>query len=104
MIKNLPAIARDTRDKGSVPGSGRHPGAGNDNPPQYSCLENSMDRRALYSPWGRKESDMIEHIHTTQLNVLFKDSSLCGKITAVDQWGSNFLSYNLENSNITSKE
>ena len=27
---------------------------------------------------------MIEHTHTTQLNVLFKDSSLCGKIIAVD--------------------
>ena len=56
-----------------------------------------------YSPWGRKESDMIEDTHTTQLNVLFKDSSLCGKIIAVDLRGSNFMSYNLENSNITSK-
>ena len=25
------------------PGSGRFPGEGNDNPLQYSCLENSMD-------------------------------------------------------------
>ena len=33
-------------DLGSVPGSGRSPGAGNGNPLQYSCLENSMDRRA----------------------------------------------------------
>ena len=31
-------------DLGSVPGSGRSPGEGNGNPPQYSCLENSMDR------------------------------------------------------------
>ena len=33
-------------DPGSVPGLGRSPGGGNGNPLQYSCLENSMDRRA----------------------------------------------------------
>ena len=27
-----------------IPGSGGSPGEGNDNPLQYSCLENSMDR------------------------------------------------------------
>ena len=31
---------------GSVPGLGRSPGAGKCNPLQYSCLENSVDRRA----------------------------------------------------------
>ena len=44
LVKNLPANAEDTRDVGSIPGSGRSPGVGNGNPPQYSCLENSMDR------------------------------------------------------------
>ena len=34
-------------DPGSVPGSGRSPGAGNGNPLQYSCLENSMDGGTL---------------------------------------------------------
>ena len=43
-IKNLPAIARDTRDVGSIPGLGRSPGEGHGNTLQYSCLENSMDR------------------------------------------------------------
>ena len=33
-------------DRGSIPGSGRSPGEGNDYPLQYSCLENSMDREA----------------------------------------------------------
>ena len=33
-------------DPGSVPGSGRFPAEGNGNPPQYSYLENSMDRGA----------------------------------------------------------
>ena len=30
--------------EGSIPGSGRSPGGGNDNPLHYSCLENPMDR------------------------------------------------------------
>ena len=33
-------------NQGSRLGSGRSPGAGNGNPLQYSCLENSMDREA----------------------------------------------------------
>ena len=33
-------------DLGLIPGSGRFPEEGNGNPLQYSCLENSMDRRA----------------------------------------------------------
>ena len=31
---------------GLIPGLGRSPGEGNDNPLQYSCLENPMDRGA----------------------------------------------------------
>ena len=44
MVKNPPANAGDTRDMGSIPGSGRSPGVRNGNPLQYSCLENSTDR------------------------------------------------------------
>ena len=36
--------AGDSGDTGSIPGLGKSPGGGNGNPPQYSCLENSMDR------------------------------------------------------------
>ena len=46
VVKNLPANAGDVRHSGSVPGLGRSPGGGHDNPLQYSCLENSMDREA----------------------------------------------------------
>ena len=35
-------------DPGSIPGSGGSPGEGNDNPLRYSCLENPMDRGALW--------------------------------------------------------
>ena len=53
VVKNPPANAGDVRDLGSSPGSGRSPGGGHGNPLQYSCLENSMDRRAMgYHPWG----------------------------------------------------
>ena len=46
----------DTRDKSLIPGSGRSPGAGHDNPLQYSCWENLMDRGAWkgYGPGGHK--------------------------------------------------
>ena len=36
-------------DLGLIPGWGRSPGEGNDNPLQYSCLENSMNLRNLYA-------------------------------------------------------
>ena len=44
MVKIQPVNAGDTRDVGSILGSGRSPGVGNGNLLQYSCLENSMDR------------------------------------------------------------
>ena len=44
----------NAEDTGSIPGLGRSPGEGNGYLLQYSCLENSMDRR-VYSPWGHKE-------------------------------------------------
>ena len=46
MVKNLPANAGDVRDMGSIPGLERYLGKGYDNPLQYSCLENPMDRGA----------------------------------------------------------
>ena len=48
----------------SVPRSGRSSGAGNGNPLQYSCLENSIDRRAWWDTvHGVTESRtwLIEH-------------------------------------------
>ena len=58
MVKNLPAMqetrfpSQDWEDS---------PEKGNGYPLQYSCLEKSMDRGS-YSPWGHKESDMIEQL------------------------------------------
>ena len=58
MVKNPPANAGDAGDMDSISGLERTPGVGNVNPLQYSCLENSMDRRAWraathgVSTWG----------------------------------------------------
>ena len=41
VVKNLPA---STGDLGLIPGSRRFTGERNGKPPQYSCLENPMDR------------------------------------------------------------
>ena len=53
-VKEPPANAGDIIDEGLIPGSGRYPGGGNDNPPQYSCLENPMDRGAWKVLWVAK--------------------------------------------------
>ena len=49
MVKNPPTLAGDTGDGGSIPGLGRSPGGGHDNPLKYSCLENPVDRGACRS-------------------------------------------------------
>ena len=64
MVKNLPANARDTKDMGSIPGSGRSPGVGNGNPLQYPCLENSMDRGVWQAVL---HGVTTEHTHTLGL-------------------------------------
>ena len=43
VVKNSPANAGDSRDAGSVSGSGRFPRGGLGNPLQYSCMENPTD-------------------------------------------------------------
>ena len=55
VIKNAGA----TRNTGSIPAT---PRAGNDNSPQYSCLENSMDRGAWWATVHgvAKQSDSAE--------------------------------------------
>jgi len=61
VIKNPPANAGDIRDEGSILGSRRSPEGWHDNPLQYSCLENPMDRGAWQAIVHRvTESDMTE--------------------------------------------
>ena len=44
--KESTCSAGATGDPGSIPGSGRSPGAGHSDPLQCSCLENPMDKGA----------------------------------------------------------
>ena len=44
------ASACNAGDLGLIPGSGRSPGEGNGNLPQYSCLENPMVGGAWWAP------------------------------------------------------
>ena len=56
VVKNPPTKAGDM---GLIPGSGRSPGEGNDNPLQYSCLGNPMVRGTWWAAVHgvAKESD-----------------------------------------------
>ena len=64
MVKNLPA---NTGDLGLTSGSGRSPRGGNGNPFQYSCLENLMDRGALWATvHGVTKSQIQLRGHTSQ--------------------------------------
>ena len=66
MKENLPADAGDIEDSGSIPQLGSSPGEGNDNPLQYSCLENPIDRGAWQATvHGLTELDMTEAILET---------------------------------------
>ena len=62
IIRNPPANARDKRDTGSIPGSGRSPVGGHGNPLQYSCLENPMDTGAWWATvhWVAKSRTLLK--------------------------------------------
>ena len=65
VAKNPLINAGDTGDSGSIPGWGRAPGEGN--PPQYSGLENPMDRgawRATVHGVSKSRPQLSTHTHT----------------------------------------
>ena len=64
MVKNQAANTGHTGDPDLIPGLGRSPGGGHGNPPQYSCLKNSMDRGTWQATVHRvTESDTTQHAH-----------------------------------------
>ena len=63
--------AYNAGDPGCIPGLGRSPGEGNDDPLQYSCLENSMDRGSLVG----LAQEIAESDITEQLTLLCSYSS-----------------------------
>ena len=70
VVKN-PVARADVRHASSIPGSGRCPGVGNGNPPQYSWLqENPMDRGAwLVTVHGAAESQTRLSTRTVQCDL-----------------------------------
>ena len=74
VVKNPPANVGDVV---FIPGLGRSPGGGHDNPLQYSCLENPHGQRSLvgYSLSGRKGSDTTEGLMTTGLDIFLENKS-----------------------------
>ena len=57
------------------PGSGRSPGEGYSNPLQYSCLENSMNRRAWWATVHRVDKNQ------TRLKQLTMHTSVVSRTT-----------------------
>ena len=68
-------------DLGLIPGLGRSPEGGHDNPLQYSCLENSMDREAWWvTQFMGSQRDRTEQLGIAQLDINIK--SLKDSVTA----------------------
>ena len=75
-VRNLPVNPGDTS---LSPGSGRSPGGGNGNLLQYSCLENVMDRGALWATVHRvtKSWTQLKRLNNNKLlNNLLKSCLL----------------------------
>ena len=67
VVKNLPINIRDSGDVGLIPMWERFSGEGNDNPLQYSKLENSRDRGALQATQLSDSSYMHTQYRTVGL-------------------------------------
>ena len=66
LLKPKPGV--NTGDVGSIPGSGRSPAAGQDNPLQYFCLGNPMD--------GGAWQTTVQVLGNTSYQVLIKSVKL----------------------------
>ena len=85
VIKNPPANMGDRGDVGLIPGLIRSPAGGNDNPLQYSCLENSVDTGAWCTiihgvsksqTWWSTHTYTHTHTHTHK-NLSWKSLRIC---------------------------
>ena len=71
-IKEATCSVGDAEDTGSIPGLGRSPGGGNDNPLQYSCLKYPMHREAWWATGQRiaKSHAQLSTQHTIMLVII----------------------------------
>ena len=66
VVKNPSASAGEVRDVGFIPRLGISLGGGHDNPLQYPCLENPMNRGAWQAIWSiglQRVSIDTEHLY-----------------------------------------
>ena len=85
MVKTLSANAGDAREAGLIPGLGRSPGVRNGNPFQYSCLENSMDRKAWWATVhgvAKSRTPLSDFIFTFHFHALEKVMATHSSISA----------------------
>ena len=89
MEKNPSSNAVDSGDVGLIPGLGKSPGGRDDNPLQYSCLENPMDRGAWWATVHRvtksQRNLMTEHAHQT-LNVCLESCAPTSEQLSQNIW------------------
>ena len=80
VVQWLRLCAPNAGGLGSIPGSERSPGGGHDNPLQYSCLENPMDRGAWWVTVHRvaKSQTGLKGL-STHAQVVTLKSNLYGK-------------------------
>ena len=72
VVKNPHPNTRDAGDTGLISGLERSPGGGNGNPPQYSCLENPMNRGACWATVNRVMNNQTRlSTHACTHNLLF---------------------------------
>ena len=82
VVKNLFVGAGAIGDRALIPGLGRSLGGRNDNPLQYSCQDNPMDRGAWWTIVHEvaKESNMTESAHT---HMTCKFLVVCGWVNLI---------------------
>ena len=87
--KEPSARVGDIRDVGWIPGSGRTPGGGHDNPLQYFCLENSTQREAWRATVHgvAKSQTQLRRLSTHMHLYLFKSPIVCLRLYgALCEW------------------
>ena len=85
MATHSSILAGDIRDVVSIPGSGRSPEGGNDNPFHYSCLESPINKGAPRATGhgGYKESDATEQLGThINIAILYKYVNIWASLVA----------------------
>ena len=85
MGKESACNAEDAGDVGLIPGLGRSPGGGNDNPLQYACLENPMDGgawRATIHGVARSRTRLSDFAFNSHFHALEKEMAAHSGILA----------------------